>query len=89
VGYCLVFALELIFTTIIRLGVFAWWEPDAFKLTPTVPTLALPWVLRENGYRPRRITLFAADFATSCVAAPIIEEWVKLKMLQLSVRLPR
>jgi hypothetical protein len=76
-------------TTIVRLGVFIIWEPNIFKLTPKVPTPILPWVLRENKYRPKRITLFAADFLSSCVASPIIEEFVKLNILQLSVRLPR
>ena len=89
IGYGLTFLLQLVFTTAIRLGVFSWLEPDVFQLTPQVPVLVLPWVLRENRYRPKRITLFAADFATSCVAGPIIEEYVKLKILQWSVRLPR
>lgn len=89
VGYGLTFLMQLIFTTFIRLSVFSWLEPDVFHLTPQVPMLVLPWVLRENSYRPKRITLFAADFTTSCVAGPIIEEFVKLKILQWSVRLPR
>jgi hypothetical protein len=89
VGYGLAFLLQIIFTTLIRLVVFAWFEPDVFKLTPHVPALVLPWVLRENRYRPKRITLFAADYATSCVAGPIIEEFVKLKILQWSSSLPR
>ena len=89
VGYGVTFLLQLVFTTAIRLGVFSWFEPDIFQLTPQVPTLVLPWVLRENRYRPKRITLFAADFATSCVASPIIEEYIKLKIVQWSVRLPR
>lgn len=81
--------LEIILTTAIRLGVFAFWEPNIFKLSPKVPRLVLPWVVRENKYKPKRITLFAADFLSSCVAGPIVEEYVKLKILQLSVRLPR
>lgn len=89
VGYGVTFLLQILFTTAIRLGVFSWLEPDVFQLTPQVPSLVLPWVLRENRYRPKRITLFAADFATSCVACPIIEEYVKLKILQWSARLPR
>jgi hypothetical protein len=89
VGYCLAFILEIVLTTALRLGVFACWEPNIFKLSPKVPRLVLPWVVRENKYRPKRITLFAADFLTSCVASPIVEEYVKLKILQLSVRLPR
>lgn len=89
VGYVLSFLLEIMFTTIIRLGVFLIWEPAIFSLAPTVPVIVLPWTLREHRYRPKRITLFAADFATSCVAAPVIEEFIKLKILQLSIKLPR
>ena len=89
VGYLSSFMLELVFTTLLRLGVFLIWEPAIFQLTPRVPSIVLPWVLRENRYRPKRITLFAADFASSCIAAPIIEEYMKLKVVQLSVRLPR
>eukprot|EP00593_Proboscia_inermis_P015499 CAMPEP_0171326514 /NCGR_PEP_ID=MMETSP0816-20121228/117505_1 /TAXON_ID=420281 /ORGANISM="Proboscia inermis, Strain CCAP1064/1" /LENGTH=286 /DNA_ID=CAMNT_0011826009 /DNA_START=35 /DNA_END=892 /DNA_ORIENTATION=+ len=89
IGYILTLLLELLLATILRLSVFALWEPEIFSLSPRVPTPILPWVLRENGYRPKRITLFVADFCTSCVAAPLIEETVKLKILQWSVRLPR
>ena len=78
-GYVMCFVCEVVWTTILRLSVFLVWEPQIFKLTPRVPMVVLPWVLRENKYRPKRITLFAADFATSCVAAPIIEEYIKLK----------
>jgi hypothetical protein len=88
-GYFLVFAYEVIATTVIRLGVFRWFEPDVFSLTPRVPVPIVPWVLRENKYRPKRITLFAADFCTSCIACPMIEEYVKLKILQWTVDLPR
>ena len=88
-GYLMCFAVELIVTTAIRLGVFCWFEPDIFSLSPAVPVPILPWVLRENKYRPKRITLFAADFCTSCIACPIIEEYVKLKMLEWTVDLPR
>mmetsp|Transcript_13305 Transcript_13305/g.19149 ORF Transcript_13305/g.19149 Transcript_13305/m.19149 type:complete len:412 (+) Transcript_13305:270-1505(+) len=89
VGYTVSFMLEIILTTVIRLGVFALWEPSIFNLTPKVPSLVLPWVLREQKYRPKRITLFAADFFTSCIASPIVEEYMKLKILQLTARLPR
>ena len=88
-GYVMCFISEIVWTTILRLGVFLVWEPAIFKLTPRVPTIVLPWVLRENKYRPKRITLFAADFASSCLAAPIIEEYIKLKLVQLGGRLPR
>ena len=89
VGYLLCFLLEIFATTILRLLVFSAWEPAIFQLTPTVPSIILPWVLRENKYRPKRITLFAADFVTSCLASPIIEEYMKFKLVQWSVRLPR
>lgn len=88
-GYAITFAFEVLVTTLVRLGVFCWFEPGIFSLAPKVPVPVLPWVLRDVHYRPKRITLFAADFATSCVACPIIEEYAKLKILQWTVRLPR
>jgi len=89
VGYALAFVVEIIVTTLVRLAVFCWFEPNIFSLAPKVPVPIVPWVLREKRYRPKRITLFAADFGTSCIAAPIIEEYIKLKMLQWTVTLPR
>lgn len=88
-GYVLTFVVEILGTTLLRLLVFRWLEPDVFNLAPKVPILILPWVLRENLYRPKRITLFAADFVTSCVASPIIEEYAKLLILQSTTSLPR
>ena len=88
-GYILAFILEIVVTTALRLGVFLIVEPAIFSLAPEVPSIDLPWVLREKQYRPKRITLFAADFATSCVASPIIEEYLKLKVVQWTCRLPR
>lgn len=88
-GYGLAFAGELLLTTLVRLAVFCWWEPGVFSLTPKVPLPLLPWVLRENGYRPKRISLFAADFGTSCIAAPIMEEYMKLKIVLWTAKLPK
>jgi len=88
-GYALAFISEIVVTTAVRLGVFKIWEPAIFSLTPAVPSIILPWVLREKQYKPKRITLFAADFAASCVASPIIEEYLKLKVMQWTCRLPR
>lgn len=88
VGYVVTFCAEIAITTVLRLALFRWLEPKVFSLTPTVPLAILPWVLRENKYRPRRITLFAADFLTSCVASPIIEEYIKLVILGICVSLP-
>jgi len=89
VGYFASFLLEIIFTTIIRIGVFLLWEPSIFSLTPSIPIIVLPWTLREHKYRPKRLTLFVADLVTTCVVAPIIEEYMKLKVVQLSARLPK
>jgi hypothetical protein len=89
VGYGLTFAVEIVITTLVRLAIFSWSEPEIFSLTPRVPLPILPWVLRDVGYRPKRITLVAADFAASCICAPIVEEYLKLKLLQWTVDLPR
>ena len=88
-GYILAFVSEIVVTTLLRLGVFLLWEPAIFSLTPDVPTIILPWVLREKQYRPKRITLFACDFGASCIASPVIEEYLKLKIVQWTAFLPR
>ena len=88
-GYVLALLSEIVVTTAVRLGVFRIWEPAIFSLTPAVPSIILPWVLREKQYKPKRITLFAADFAASCVASPIIEEYLKLKIVEWTCKLPR
>lgn len=88
-GYALAFVSEIIVTTAVRLGVFRIWEPQIFSLTPKVPSIILPWVLRETHYKPKRITLFAADFGASCVASPIIEEYLKLRLVQWTCKLPK
>jgi hypothetical protein len=88
-GYAGIFVSEIVVTTLLRLVIFLFFEREVFTLTPKVPIVVLPWVLRELKYRPKRITLFAADFATSCVVCPIIEECVKLLLLQCTAKLPR
>ncbi|GKY91209.1 hypothetical protein MPSEU_000093600 [Mayamaea pseudoterrestris] len=88
-GYAITFLAEIVTTTVVRLGVFCWLEPNLFSFTPRIPLPVLPWVLKDIGYRPKRITLFAADVATTCIAAPIVEEYVKLKLLEWSTTLPR
>ncbi|KAL7429931.1 hypothetical protein ACHAXH_002289 [Discostella pseudostelligera] len=87
-GYALAFVSEIFVTTAVRLGVFMVWEPQIFSLTPKVPSIILPWVLREKHYKPKRITLFAADFGASCIASPIIEEYLKLRLVQWTCKLP-
>jgi hypothetical protein len=88
-GYAGIFVSEIVVTTLLRLVIFLFLEREVFALTPRVPIVVLPWVLRDMKYRPKRITLFAADFVTSCVVCPVIEECVKLLLLQLTTSLPR
>jgi hypothetical protein len=88
-GYPLTFVAEIAVTTMIRLALFSQLEHGIFALTPKIPMIVLPWVLRETKYRPKRITLIAADFAASVVASPVIEEVVKLLLLQLTVKLAK
>jgi hypothetical protein len=89
VGYTMAFISEVVLATVIRLAVFSLLEKRIFDLSPRIPLFILPWVLRENGYKPKRITLFAADFLTSCIASPVVEEFVKLKILLWTATLPR
>ncbi len=51
--------------------------------------LILPWALREYKYKPKRITLLAADILTSCIACPIVEEFAKLRLLQWTMPLAK
>ena len=88
-GYLGCFVSQVIAATVIRLGVFLFWEPNVFDLAPAVPLPIIPWVLREHKYRPKRITLFIQDFITSCVVCPILEEFFKLFLLQRSVSLAK
>lgn len=88
-GYIGIYILELVATTAVRLLLFIWLEPNVFSLMPRIPLPVLPWVLREYQYRPKRVTLFTADFATSCIACPIIEEYIKFFLLQRTSKLPR
>jgi hypothetical protein len=87
-GYVGVFILQILATTVLRLLLFVWLEPNVFTLCPKVPIPVLPWVLRDWQYRPKKITLFAADFGTSCIVCPIIEECTKLFLLQRLSNLP-
>jgi hypothetical protein len=90
IGYILTFCMEVFATTGIRLAVFGWLEPTVFRqLIPKVPLCILPWVLQDNHYRPKRVTIFVADLIANCVAAPVIEEYSKLLLLQSATNLPR
>jgi len=87
-GYCLLFSLQVVATTLARLAIFFRWERPVFDLTPKIPVLIIPWVLRENGYKPKRITLLVQDFVASCLLGPIIEEYLKVVLLRMT-KLPK
>jgi hypothetical protein len=87
-GYCLLFGLQIAVTTFIRLAIFFRWERPVFDMTPHIPLVIVPWVLREHGYKPKRITLIVQDFVTSCLLCPILEEYTKLVLLQMT-KLPK
>ncbi|CAM9482022.1 unnamed protein product [Pylaiella littoralis] len=72
-GYLITFALEIVAATFFQLCMLAVVEPAAFKLTPHVPAIFLPWVLREHGYVPSSLFSCAADLLSFCVGAPIVE----------------
>ncbi|KAL3909681.1 MAG: hypothetical protein SGARI_002479 [Bacillariaceae sp.] len=61
---------------------------------PTAPLLSNPMTTAneasgEHGFRLKRITLLVADFVTSCVASPVVEEYLKLRLLQWNMPLSK
>jgi hypothetical protein len=88
-GYVLTFGAQILAATCIRLAVFGWWERDVFSLAPEVPLPMIPWVLGDKKYRVKPITLITQDLVTSAVVCPLIEEFVKLILLQWSVPLSK
>jgi len=81
-GYVLTFGLELLAATWTRLAVFAMWEPRIFDMTPQVPLIVVPWVLREQRMLVKPITLIVQDIVTSAAVCPLLEEWMKLMIFQ-------
>ena len=88
-GYVITFGLQVLAATVTRLAIFAWWEPRVFDMTPQVPLLVIPWVLREQKYLVKPITLIAQDLVTSAVVCPLVEEWIKLLILHWTVPLAK
>lgn len=87
IGYVGTFALEIVAATITRLITFWWWEPNVFAMAPQVPLVVIPWVLRDQKYLVKPITLIVQDLVTSAVVCPFLEEWVKLILLQRTIAL--
>jgi hypothetical protein len=77
-GYVITFGLEIVAATVTRLAVFAVWEPRVYDMTPQVPLVMVPWVLRDQRYLVKPITLIVQDLVTSVVMCPLMEEWIKL-----------
>ena len=75
---------ELLAATLNKLLILKFYEPDAFKLCPKVPSIYLPWVLTSHGYYPSRLTLVLCTFVTDLLVCPIIEEIYKLTELALN-----
>mmetsp|Transcript_2853 Transcript_2853/g.3986 ORF Transcript_2853/g.3986 Transcript_2853/m.3986 type:complete len:458 (+) Transcript_2853:82-1455(+) len=88
-GYLLVCGMEIALTTIYRLVVLKYMEPDAFALCPDVPSIYLPWVLKENGYNVKPLTSFVSDFFVFCLFAPIVEEVIKVFIARTSKKIPK
>jgi hypothetical protein len=86
VGYSIVSFFETAAATAVRLVVLRLFEPDAFKLTPRIPAIFLPWKLSESSYFPNRKTMVLFSLLNTCLMAPIVEEGFKLIILRLCVR---
>jgi hypothetical protein len=78
VGYPVLLLVETAAATLMRLLVLRVLEPAAFRLCPRLPAIFLPWQLREHGYEPKRVTLFAFSLLTTCFVAPVVEEGFKM-----------
>ena len=85
-AYPLLFAVELLLTTAVRLLVFAVLEPRVFALCPAVPSVLLPWSLSKSTYRPSESTTLTCELLTSLLLCPLVEESAKLLVARLSFR---
>lgn len=47
-AFPVIFAFEIVAATFCRLLTFVFWESEVFSMTPKIPTIVLPWVLREQ-----------------------------------------
>ena len=83
VGYPAICLFELIACTASRVLILKFTEPEVFKLTPKVPGIILPWTMQSNGYFPSRFTLILFSVVNSCILAPALEEFFKVKFLRL------
>lgn len=79
--YPLLCLVEVLAVTIIRLGVLRVLEPQVFKLCEHVPSIFLPWRLALYDYYPSGLTLSTFLSISNIVAAPLIEEVFKARVL--------
>lgn len=77
-GYLFSFGLEIILATITRVSSFWFFDRSIFEMLQDIPVIYIPWVWKDEGYRPRMLALFLSEFLLSCIAAPVVEESVKL-----------
>ena len=92
-GYVSTVIVQLIAATLIRLVVMHWLEPTIFHLCPHIPAIFLPWQLREcqASVAPggtsmhvhiRHTTKMVISLLTTCVVAPVLEEYMKLVLFR-------
>jgi len=82
-GYPILYVLELLLISLARVAILKLTDPKVFeRLCPRVPGLILPWMFREEKYLPSRLTTLLFSAVSSCVVAPVVEEFFKLKLLR-------
>jgi len=77
----MVWLVQAIFATVLRLGVLRVLEPDVFKIK-SVPIFLLPWSLADNDYFPSRTTMAVMSTLNICFMSPIVEEVLKVVLLK-------
>ena len=93
-GFALAYALEVAAATVLRLAVYRALEPQlvAAALGSGVAPAALPWLggaFLPGGERVGPVAAFVAELLLDCVAAPFVEEAVKLAALRRALVLPQ
>ena len=89
IGYVSTVVIEVIVATCIRLVVLRWLEPSIFRLCPHIPDIFLPWQLREcdatltqGGTHISHMTRIIISLLTTCIAVPVLEEYIKLVLFR-------
>jgi hypothetical protein len=64
---------------------FSVFDPSAFNLSPDIPPVLFPWLLSNQFYLPKRITLLLSTILDNCIVAPLIEEYFKYLLFKFFV----